>query len=181
MSTINGETLRALIDLTHATSDDVTRQQLQSVHIKDGRAIASDGHIAAWYDDKVGLNGLNCAIPAVALDVFKRAKSCYVELNTNDRTITDGAHTMRLEEYSNAIDHINNSFIKPYNAGETIESKTQTVCTTIAFNPLLLARIGKALGVSKGKGLKLVIKSKNDPIQVYSKDLFSAVLMPMRL
>lgn len=178
--TIGSETLKALINLTHAVSEDVTRFHLMSVHIKNGRAIATDGHIAAWYDSKE-LEGMTVGVPRTALEAFKRAKSSVVTFDTASMTATDGAHTVKLEEYSTSADHIANSFAKPYNVGETRESKIQKTFTTIAFNPLLLSRIGKALGIKKHHGLKLVIKTPSDPIQVYSESEFRAVLMPMRL
>lgn len=172
---IEADCFEAICNLVHATSDDVTRHQLMTVAIWEGRAYATDGHIAVWTTVHDCLKGLDVCIPAETLKKLRKER--FVRIS--DKVVVASGVTYTLEvnnQYRHPIKTIWQTF-REYSEPASLEY--------VGFNPVLLARIAKALGLKKGKGLKLRFKSKDDMIQVYSpsggSDEMLAVLMPMRI
>ena len=183
---ISKETLKALINLTHAASSDETRSHLCAIHIKDGRATATDGHIMAWHINEE-LKGIECSIEVDTLLKFKKAPWLLFNLSSN--TCFDGTMTAPIGAFHSSIDTITKAYGTAYDEklehGVSPEGKPLTqhlVHTKIGLNPWLLERVARALGVPKHKGFRLVIKDHTAPIQIHSfDDGFRAVIMPMRV
>lgn len=181
---IGRDTIDSLFNLTHAASTEETRLHLQHVYIKDGIALATDGHIAAWYKSDE-IKGLTCALPINALKAFK--KSMWVDIS--DNSISDGEQSFHLnKDYVSRQDRQDALFNlipkKGYEEKVTLPAGSkvdETVDKAIGLNPMLLMKLGKALGVKKGQGVKLVMKDTLSPIQVHYEGEMRGLIMPMRI
>ena len=168
---IDGYALDAIVRLTAACSKDVTREHLRQVHIFDGIAFATDGHIACW----APVQGPRVSINADALKKFKGTLAIYF----NDTEVSDGFLTFKTGAVSEQLVTLFRGFIAYPEKSAAVDK--QELDHTVGINAELLFRAQKALVSKKGHGLKLVIKDRLSPIQLYYQGDMRGVIMPMRV
>lgn len=163
----------------HVASSDATRYHLNGVQVEMGASddkrlfVATDGHIAAVIECDSDLD-----VGFYHSDVIKSAFKLS-ELNQD-------ATAIGILKPDAAVKFPNwRSFVVKYDNTDTVpvdESVTMVDrFTCIAFNPDLLVRLKKGLGLRKMAGLKLTIKNETSGVYVTcANDDRYAVMMPMR-
>jgi ribosomal protein L21 len=167
--------IQDLVSLTEGASKDPTRPFLNQVNIKNGKAVATDGFIMAWVDDAV-YTGVEFAISCETIKAFK--KDVTLTVDTEVKTVSNGTVTAKINEYYKGLDIHLPKFERHEESHKAVTGEVIDNC--IRFNPELLTRLSKAIGVKRGHGIMLVKGGNEVPLNIYYLNEWRGVIMPMR-